>query len=226
MDRETRYRAVCFDMDGTLLNTKVDTERMTSAIFDVFEEYGVPQEAMDRAGGYKTGVDKCYAWLMNNRDQATLEGLGRAIKKAVVEIEMERVDETVPYHGAREMLERVRSRGLLTGILTRGTRVYTEAALKRAGVADLLDAVVSRDDYPETEAKPDPIAMRHLADRLGVRTDEILFAGDHKFDWMCARDSYAKFVGVTTGTYSKEDWVELDPEMDVADTVADVDRFL
>lgn len=218
-------RAICFDMDGTLLDTKVDTVRMTDAIFDLLEAHGLPGEALDRAGGYKTGVEKSYAWLKENCRPGEMDALGRAIRDTIVEIEMERVDEAAPFPGVVEMLKRARAAGYRTGVLTRGTRVYADAALEKAGVTGLLDAVVARDDYPEEEAKPDPVAMVHLASALGVEAREILFSGDHKYDWMCARDSSAKFVAVTSGTYSREDWLALDPEVVIAKTAAEVDGF-
>ena len=43
MDIDTRYKAVCFDMDGTLLDTKVDYEKMSNVIFDEMVGIGVPE---------------------------------------------------------------------------------------------------------------------------------------------------------------------------------------
>jgi phosphoglycolate phosphatase len=73
------------------------------------------------------------------------------------------------------MLRELRSRGYRIGVLTRGCREYAETALRIAGISDLLDAVVARDDHPEVEAKPSPIAMRHMAEAVGVRPDEITY---------------------------------------------------
>ena len=47
---DTRYRAVGFDMDGTLLDTRVDYRRMTEIVLDEMKRMGVPESAIDRSG--------------------------------------------------------------------------------------------------------------------------------------------------------------------------------
>jgi len=219
-------RAICFDMDGTLLNTKVDYVRMAELIFDALERQGVPPEIVDRTQAYKLSVDSGFDWLRANGRGNEVYEVGDAISEAARDVEMERVDEAVPFPGVPEMLRRIREKGYMTGVLTRGCREYAEAALRISGVRDLLDAVVARDDFPESEAKPSPVAMKHMADAVGVSPAEILYMGDHKYDWMCAVDSSAKFVAVTSGTYSEADWRELDPDMTVFGTVAELSAYL
>ena len=50
---DPRYKAVCFDMDGTLLDTKVDYQKMSDLIFDEMIAIGVPEDVIDRREGYK-----------------------------------------------------------------------------------------------------------------------------------------------------------------------------
>ena len=69
-----------------------------------------------------------------------------------------------------------------------------------------FNAIVARDDYPEEEAKPSPLAMDHLAAALGVRSREILYIGDGIVDYMTADASGASFIGVETGPNSAEMW--------------------
>ena len=63
MDIDTRYKAVCFDMDGTLLDTNVDYERMSNVIFDEMVRIGVPEEVIDRSEGYKFNLDSGVNYL-------------------------------------------------------------------------------------------------------------------------------------------------------------------
>ncbi len=222
MQLDPGCRAVCFDMDGTLLDTKVDYGRMTSLILDRLAEAGVPQELMDRSEGYKLNVDRAFVWMLKNKSPEEIQAVSDSISGTARDLEMERVGEARPFPGVPEMLAKLRSRGYRIGVLTRGCREYAETALRIAGISDLLDAVVARDDHPEVEAKPSPIAMRHMAEAVGVRPDEITYVGDHKMDWMCARDASAKFVAVTSGTFTKEQWLAEDPEMPVLNTCAEL----
>lgn len=219
-------RAICFDMDGTLLDTKVDYVRMAELIFDALESHGVPSDIVNRTQAYKMSVDNGFEWLKANGRADEVCEIAESIAVAARNVEMERVDEAVPFPGVPEMLHRIREKGYRTGVLTRGCREYAEAALAIANVRGLLDGVVARDDFPESEAKPSPIAMRHMADAIGVEPSEILYFGDNKIDWICATGASSKFVAVTSGTYSEADWLEVDPEMTVFETVADLSAFL
>ena len=209
-------------MDGTLLDTKVDYGRMTSLILDRLAEAGVPQGLMDRSEGYKLNVDRAFVWMLKNKSPEEIQEVSDSISGTARDLEMERVGEARPFPGVPEMLRKLRSRGYRIGVLTRGCREYAEAALGIAGISDLLDAIVARDDHPEAEAKPSPIAMRHMADAVGVRPEEITYVGDHKMDWMCARDASAKFVAVTSGTFTREQWHAENPEIPVLNTCAEL----
>ena len=220
MDIDSRYKAVCFDMDGTLLDTKVDYEKMSNVIFDEMVRIGVPEEVIDRSEGFKFNLDSGVNYLFSQGRADEVYAIGIRVAKIARDIEMEKVDEARPFPKAVRLLELIRSKGLKTGLLTRGCREYAVAAMKVCGVTELLDGVVARDDYPESEAKPSPKAMEHMAEMLSVRPEEILFFGDHVFDYHCARDAGSGFVGVLTGTYTRKDWEEMNVT-DVYDSVGD-----
>ena len=220
MDIDSRYKAVCFDMDGTLLDTKVDYEKMSNVIFDEMVRIGVPEEVINRSEGFKFNLDSGVNYLFSQGRADEVYAIGVRVAKIARDIEMEKVDEAKPFPKAVRLLELIRSKGLKTGLLTRGCREYAEAAMKICGVTELLDGVVARDDYPESEAKPSPKAMEHMAEMLSVRPEEILFFGDHVFDYHCARDAGSGFVGVLTGTYTRKDWEEMNVT-DVYDSVGD-----
>lgn len=220
-----RYKAVGFDMDGTLLDTRVDYQRMTEIVLDEMERIGVPENAIDRSGGYKFNIDSGVEWLRSNGRGSDIFEINRRVSRAARDVEMEHVDKAVTFPGAVELIRALRSQDIRVGVLTRGCREYADGALSVSGVIDLLDHVVARDDHPEEEAKPSPVAMEHLAHGLGVSPEDILFVGDHSFDMICAKESGAGFVGVLSGTYGRRDWEKIG-ETRIIDTVADLIEFL
>ena len=209
MKIDRRYKAVCFDMDGTLLDTKVDYQRMSDMIFDEMLKLGVPESIIDRSEGYKFNIDSGVQYLLSKGMEKEIYEVGERVHKYARDIEMEKVGEARPFLHSADLLDRIHAMGLRTGVLTRGCREYAVAAMTQCGVIDLVDGIVARDDYPESEAKPSPVAMEHMAERIGVRPEEILYFGDHVFDYKCARDAGSGFIGVLTGTFGKEDWEEL-----------------
>ncbi|MEE3401119.1 MAG: HAD-IA family hydrolase, partial [Methanomethylophilus sp.] len=108
--------------------------------------------------------------------------------------------------GAVEVLDMLISKGYRVGILTRGGRRYATTVLGEAGVLRKFNAIVARDDYPEEEAKPNPLALDHLAAAMGVKSREILYLGDGIVDFMTADASGASFIGVETGPNSADMW--------------------
>lgn len=226
MPLDPKYRAVCFDMDGTLLMTKVDYDKMANLVFDVFVELGVPESEINREEGYKFNIEGGCKWLLDNGRKAELYTIQGRIEKLARDVEMEFVDEAKPAPRAIEILQKLKAQGYKTGILTRGCREYAEAALKICNVYDLLDGIVARDDYPEDQAKPAPIAMKHIADDIGVKPEEILFFGDHSFDYQCAEASGAGFVGVLTGTFDRQDWINIDGNITIFQDVSELEKLL
>jgi phosphoglycolate phosphatase len=140
-------------------------------------------------------------------------------------VELENVLTARPYDGAERMLAHLKENGHKVGVLTRGSREYATKALSVSGVIDMLDVLVCRDDHDESESKPSPAAMRHLADAFGVRSENILYVGDNKIDYFCARDSGAGFIGVLT-RYTEYDWASVDPSIRTIGTVADLTGML
>lgn len=219
MDIDPKYRAICFDMDGTLLNTKVDYQKMSDIIFDEMVRIGVPEDVIDRSEGFKFNIDSGVNYLFSQGREDEVYAIGVKVAKVARDVEMERVDEARPFPNAELLLEKIHRKGLKTGLLTRGCREYAEAAVRICGITG-LDGIVARDDYPENEAKPSPVAMRHMAEKLDVRPEEILFFGDHMFDYQCARDAGSGFIAVLTGTFTEEDWSAI-PGIEIFESVGD-----
>jgi len=217
---DPRYKAVCFDMDGTFMRTKIDFVKLANVVFDELVETGVPASAIDRRGGAIGELESGVDWLIENGREKEAHSLYRRVSNRSTTVEMEYADISRPFEGAAEVVTTLRKKGYRTGILTRGGHAYAECILKKSNVLGLFDAIVARDDFPDNEAKPSPKAMVNLGNLLGVRPEEILFIGDHKIDWLTARDSGAGFYGVLTGGYRLEDWKAVDPSIPLIEGVA------
>jgi len=216
------YKAVGFDMDGTLMNTRVDMAKMASLIFNEMVKAGVPESAIDRTQGSKFNIDAGIGYLAKNGRMSELYEIEARVSKAARDIEMENAGLARPFPGAVELLKTLRMKGYRTGVLTRGCREYAEHILTMCGVMQYLDGLVCRDDFPENEAKPSPAAMMHLADALNVDAKEIMYIGDHSFDYLTAKSSGAGFLGVLCGGYDESDWKKIDKDIVTIGTVADI----
>lgn len=223
------FKGVGFDMDGTFMNTKVDYVKLANVIFDEMIDMGVPESAIVRENGSKFDLDSGIDWLFRNGRGAEVYTIQDRVSERATAVEMENANLAKPFDGSVEVLKSLKKKGYKVGILTRGGHKYAEYVLKLCGVLDEFDAVVARDDFPEKDAKPSPVAMVNLGKALGgLDPKEILYLGDHKFDWFTARDSGAGFYGVMTGHYkTEEEWTEACGEkVPVLKSVKDLLEFI
>ena len=222
MALDPRFKAVAFDMDGTFMDTVVDYVKLLNVVFDEMIATGIPESAIIRSGGALSELKSGLEWLSKNGRERDVDVIFGRISDRTTKIEMENADISKPFDGAVEVLELLKNKGYKTGILTRGGRSYAEYVLKKSDVWHMFDAVIARDDFPESEAKPSPKAMVNLGNAMGLRAEEILFLGDHQTDWLTARDSGAGFYGVLSGGLSSADWEKIDKSISVLNSVKDL----
>ena len=224
MARDGRIKAIGFDMDGTLMNTKVDYDKLGRIVQDEFEFQGVPDEIIAediKANSMTHGL----GWLKANKPDMFNE-FDKRIGDRATEIEMEFSDLAKPYPGTIELLEDLRAMGYKTAILTRGGHSYADHILSRFDMLGLFDALVARDDYPYLEAKPAKISMEHMCGKIGVGCEEVLFVGDGTTDYYTCVNSGSRFVGVETHM-DREQWVKIaGPSVVTVPLVADIRRFV
>ncbi|MFD1626624.1 haloacid dehalogenase type II [Azospirillum griseum] len=82
------------------------------------------------------------------------------------------------------LLRRLKAAGLRTAILSNGSPAMLEAAVTHAGIADLLDAVLSVEDVGVF--KPHPAVYQLALDRLGLPADSISFQSSNGWDAFAA----------------------------------------
>ena len=218
-------RAVGFDLDGTYLNTHVDYGRIDRADRDACIRHGIPFDDIE----FKT-IKRLRApireWLESHGRGGEFSAVSKEIDDELTATELLYLDEAKPFPGSLECVHELRSKGYKVGLLTRGSHEYGVKALTKMDVLDCFDAIVGRDYRDYDDAKPSPKAMLYFADELGVRPEEILYLGDNRTDFYSARDAGARFIGVLSGSMSREDWLKEDPDMIVTDYAGDVMKFL
>lgn len=219
---DTVFKAVGFDLDGTFLKTHVDYAKLNDVDKVIMEKHGVPFSLIGFDTQTKRPRYPLGNWLEANGRGDEYPLINKEIDDACTEVETEYVHEAQPFPGSEECIDIIRSKGLKVGILTRGSHEYALRALGNCGMADRFDTIVGRDYSHYDNAKPSPIAMRDFARELDVRPEEILYLGDNLTDYYSARDAGATFVGVLSGSCTREDWLREDPDMVIVQYAGDV----
>ncbi|TAG26812.1 MAG: haloacid dehalogenase type II [Burkholderiales bacterium] len=84
----------------------------------------------------------------------------------------------------REVLAALKSRGIVTGILSNGDPAMLDVAVKSAGLADVLDHVISVDTIRKYKTHPDAYALGSNA--TGLQPKQMLFVSSNGWDAVAA----------------------------------------
>lgn len=85
-----------------------------------------------------------------------------------------------PYPEVRDVLAALRRHGMSCVILSNGSPMMLEAAIRSAGLEDLLDAALSIEEVGIY--KPDPRVYQLAVDRLAVTAEQISFQSSNAWD--------------------------------------------
>lgn len=115
--------------------------------------------------------------------------------QAVIEaFEQDGVEHVEWNDGAEHTLRAVQAMSLPVAIITRNSRTSLRAVCRQLGIR--VDLLVAREDAPP---KPDPAAVRLVAQRFDVGPERLVMVGDFRHDTQAGRAAGAWTVLLTNG---------------------------
>jgi 2-haloacid dehalogenase len=185
-DRLSGIGACVFDAYGTLFDYASAAARCRDVLGD----------KLDRLNALWREKQLQYTWLraLQGRHADFWQVTGDALDFAM---ETLRIDDTAlrrrlinlyltldAFPEVPHMLERVRTAGLKTAVLSNGSPQMLEAAVKNANIGHLLDAVLSVESVGVY--KPHPKVYQLAVDRLGIEPRAISFQSSNAWDAFAA----------------------------------------
>jgi HAD superfamily hydrolase (TIGR01509 family) len=184
------YRALLFDLDGTLAET--DSLHLPTWV-DVLEPYGVEVDKefyRESISGRSTG-EVVRALLPDLTDEE-----GKSIGDAKEASFRERATELKPLPGLVDFAERGREQRMRIVLVTNAPEENVEAILLALELRDFFDTLVLAD---EVEAvKPDPAPYRAVLKKVGVSAEEALAFEDSVSGIRSAVAAGVPTVGITS----------------------------
>jgi len=183
---------VIFDLDGTLIDSKIDFRKMKRRNIRLLEASGVEQGLLtEEMLNYDIERRAVEDLRTKGVSEEEIQRIFQKVADIMNEIELEAVEDAQLLNGVAETLEKLKKIGFKIGIITRSCREYANKILKKFELERLIDAVAARDDV--SKPKPDPEHPRHLMKILGVKPSEAVLVGDHPMDALCAKNIGMRF---------------------------------
>ncbi|MGD0842101.1 MAG: HAD-IA family hydrolase [Candidatus Acidiferrales bacterium] len=211
-----QVRALVFDLDGTLIDSKLDLALAVNAALRASGRAELPHE---RIYGY---VGQGAMRLVERAvgDGATQEEVTTAHEFFLAYYRAHMLDNTALYPGVRECLAALESHPM--AVLTNKPVRFSREILEGLGIARYFLEIHGGNSF-ETK-KPDPFGMLEILKTFGVPPNQSMVVGDSDIDVKTGRNAGAWVCGVTYG-FGAETLKEFPPDI-LLDTLADLPAYL
>ncbi|HSX30333.1 MAG TPA: HAD-IA family hydrolase [Candidatus Saccharimonadales bacterium] len=216
-------RAIVFDADGTLLDTRA---MILEGYKTVLQRHGLEHLANDHYVRQRLGkpVPETFEQIIVGHDVKTsVEELAAELD----EVQNGMLDLIKPYPHAETMLRQWKEAGVQLCLFTSGNQMMIERDFAAAGMPDpsvLFDAVVTADD--DMARKPEPDAILELLRRVGVEPQHAVVVGDHPYDMIAAaRARVGLKVGIAHGLGTPQELLSAGADL-LADDLASLSRLV
>jgi phosphoglycolate phosphatase len=195
-----------FDLDGTLIDSKLDLAQSVNASR---AHLGLPPLDNERV----------YSYVGNGAPVLIRRALGPEFSDEQVERALQyflgyyrehMLDYTTLYPGMRECLDRLREAGVPMAVLTNKPARISSDILDGLGVGRHFFRVYGGNSFEQK--KPHPIGVDRLLGEAGVTRELALMVGDSGIDVQTARNAGVKCCGVTYG-FQPETFAEDPPDI-------------
>lgn len=195
---------IVFDLDGTLIDSRVDIAHAANHALaqNGFERLSVEEIATFVGDGARLLVARA---ARVEPESKAADGLVASFLEYYV---AHPTDHTTLLPGVHEALTALKH--LPLALCTNKPRSSTDAVLANLPLPVSFRVVVAGGDLPKN--KPDPLALQHIAEKLGLSTPELVMVGDGPQDILCAKAAGARSVGVEGGIIAQDRLIASKPD--------------
>ncbi len=196
-----RFRAIIFDLDGTLADTLQDIAGCANECAALLGAPPIPAERYRVMIG--DGLAVLAERVLGGADPARIEAFTAAFAERLPAWQLK---STRLYPGVSELLSSLAARGVPAAVLTNKPHALAELLLARIAPDVRFAAVAGQSaDRPR---KPDPAGVFAICEALGVPPAAVLYVGDSAVDMETGRRAGAPTAGVLWGFRSARELVD------------------
>ncbi len=211
-----KIRLAIFDLDGTLIDSKLDLAHAVNAARADLGLAPLPIETVYSYVG--DGAPMLIRRALGN--QASKEQLEHALQFFLTYYADHVLDNTVLYPGVRETLDALQRAGVAMAVLTNKPVRISQTIIDRLDLGPHFLYVYGGNSFDAK--KPDPIGIDTLRRQCETEPDATLMVGDSGVDIQTARNAGVHACGVTYG-FQPETFAQHPPDFTV-DRLDDLPR--
>ena len=189
-----RISCVIFDLDGTLTRTN----ELIYATFNHVTKKYLNKEftPVEITGMFGPPEEEAVEKMVGR------ERIGEAMDDFYAFYETHHSGMATLYRGIREMLEFLKSRGLILAIFTGKGKRSALISLEKFEIKNYFDLIVTGDDVENH--KPSADGIRKVLKRFSLEPGEVLMVGDAVADVKAAREAGVAIAAVVWDSYARE----------------------
>lgn len=211
-------KGIIFDFDYTLGDA---TEGIVLSVNYALEQLGYRAKKIEEIK--KTiglSLKETYMALTGQADSDAAEQFSAFFREKADEV---MVAHTALYEGTVDALRKLKENGFWIGIVTTKFHYRIDQILEKFHVTDLVDFIVGAEDVQEE--KPNPEGLLLMLKQMHLEKEQALYVGDSFVDAQTAERGGVDFVGVLTGTTTRQDFEKYAPVF-IGENIGEIYSYL
>lgn len=204
MNYYNHFKAILFDLDGTLLDTAPDLAFALNFLLEKNSRPTIPFDVVRPLAGHG---GKALIRLGFNIDE-THENFAILWKELLIIYSQHLADNTQIFPGMTVILEKLVAEKIPWGIVTNKPGWLTKPLLEYFSLLNSAACIVSGDTLPYHKPHPEP--LRYACKQLNCLPNESIYVGDAECDMQAAKNAGMKSVialyGYIPATEKPESW--------------------
>lgn len=190
-------KAIVWDLDGTLIDFKINSIKARRKAIKVLRNYGISKEnisskmplleivKISRESFVKLGIS-----------DEEIKEIIKEVNNTVILVEREAAIKATLTDGIIKVLEFAKKKNLKQAVFTYNTHRNAKISLETAEINDYFDVIAGRDDVKNL--KPHPDHLKYICERMDINLDEIVVIGDTGRDIEAALLTNSRSIALNT----------------------------
>ena len=186
------YKAVIFDLDGTILDTLQD---LANSVNHALRTHGYPERTLDEVRGF---IGNGIRVLMRRSCPADISEAAQeeALATFRVHYDAHCKDFTGPYGGIHDLLAALKERGIRTAVVSNKIEPAVIVLCDEHFPGAFEYMVGNR---PDLAPKPSPDSVNEVIGKMGLDKQDVVYIGDTEVDIQTADNAGIDCIGVDWG---------------------------